>query len=99
LPLHCIIPGITELSRTPGRTFDREYLDIAKPSIANLRCQFLGTVKMGGREVCCVTGWIAVQTVGQICFNDFAKVRILEEAPRKPIDQRSETRDRAREEA
>ena len=45
------MPAITEQSRTPRRTFDREYLDIAKPGRVNLRAQLLGTVKVRGREV------------------------------------------------
>jgi hypothetical protein len=58
--LYCIIPDLTEPSRTPRRTFDREYLDIAKPSGAKFGGELIGAMKVGGREVLRVTRWISV---------------------------------------
>jgi hypothetical protein len=55
-------------------------------------------MKVGGREVCEFVRWIAMQTIRQIRFNDFAKLGILKEAPRQAIYQRGETADRGSEE-
>src|ERR1700733_730439 len=51
-------------------------------------------MKPGGREIFRLIRWIVVQTVPQIRLNDLAKLRILEETPRKTVDQRGETRNR-----
>ena len=80
LSLCCVIPGVAESSRAPRRTLDRDEPDIAESSTGDLSLEFLGAMEIGGGEILGAIRLVAVQPASQIPFDDFPKLRILEEA-------------------
>jgi len=51
LSLRDVIPNLPELSRAPRRTFDCAELNAVESGAADLGGQFLGTMKVGRRQV------------------------------------------------
>lgn len=79
------IPALDQVLHAASRTFDPDECSHLHPGFLDFRMEFLGLMEVGGREPVRDIFGIAVLTLGEIPFDDFAELGVEEASPGQAV--------------